>query len=76
MKQFINLLSPLLKRKDTKAIKRLYFVKEIFDYLDGISNPFEKAEEINAFYLLLNLIEDCVTWEDILKHLQSELERK
>ncbi len=51
-------------------MKRIEFMKQVFDYLDGIKKPFDKTEEIETLRYVINMIEDCLTREVILKHLK------
>ena len=50
-------------------MKRIEFMKQMFDYLDSIKKPFDKLEEIETLRWVIGMIEDCLTWEVILKHL-------
>ena len=52
-------------------MKREELLKQVFDYLDGIKKPFDKVEEIEILRWVVNMVEDCLTWEDILKHLKE-----
>jgi len=45
-------------------------LRTIYDYLDGIRKPFEKAEKAMTIRYLIEMVEDgCLTWAEIKDHL-------
>jgi len=44
-------------------------LKQIYDHLDSIRKPFEKAEKAMTIRYLIEMIEDGLTWAEIKDHL-------
>lgn len=52
-------------------MKRIEFLKAVFDFLDSFSKPFDKREEIEILRWVIGMIEDCLTWEEILNQFKE-----
>lgn len=44
-------------------------LKSIFDYLDGIKKPFDQRDSIGYIRMVVNMVEDGLSWTEIKRQL-------